>query len=142
MVIQICDSTQELVYNTNGSIRCSYAKNDAASDTNQLFKTVIQICDSTQELVCDTNGSMRCSHAKSDAASDTNYLFKIQSYKFVILHRNWYLIQMAAYDVHMPKVMLPATQTICLKYSHTNFQLDVGIGIRYQWLHTMFICQK
>ncbi len=32
------DSTQELVYNTNGSIRCSYAKYDAASDTNQLFK--------------------------------------------------------------------------------------------------------
>ncbi len=28
---------------------------------------------------------------------------------------------MAAYDVHVPKVMLPATQTICLKYSQTKF---------------------
>ncbi len=38
IVIQIYDSTQELVCDTNGNIRCSYAKNDAASNTNQLFK--------------------------------------------------------------------------------------------------------
>jgi hypothetical protein len=51
------------------------------------------------------------------------------------------VIPMAAYDVHMPKVMLPATQTICLKYSHTNLWFYVGIGIQYQWQHTMLICQ-
>ncbi len=28
---------------------------------------------------------------------------------------------MAAYDVHMPKVMLPATQTICLKLLSYKF---------------------
>jgi hypothetical protein len=27
--------------------------------------------------------------------------------------------------------MLPATQTSCLKDSHTNFQINVGIGIEY-----------
>ncbi len=31
--------------------------------------------------------------------------------------------------VRMPKMMLPATQTSCLKDSHTNFQVYVGIGI-------------
>jgi hypothetical protein len=30
-----------------------------------------------------------------------------------------------------PKMMLPATQTSCLKDSHTNFQINVGIGITY-----------
>ncbi len=33
--------------------------------------------------------------------------------------------------VRMPKMMLPATQTNCLKDSHTNFQVNVGIGITY-----------
>ncbi len=36
---------------------------------------------------------------------------------------------MEAYHVHMLKMMLPATQTSCLKDSHTNFQINVGIGI-------------
>jgi hypothetical protein len=31
----------------------------------------------------------------------------------------------------MPKMMLPATQTSCLKDSHTNFEKYVGIGTRY-----------
>jgi hypothetical protein len=29
----------------------------------------------------------------------------------------------------MPKMMLPATQTSCLKDSHTKIQINVGIGI-------------
>ena len=66
--------------------------------------------------------------SKHDAASNTNYLFEGYSYKFPKQRRNWYTISMAAYDVHMPKVMLPATQTSCLKYSHTNFQVYIGIG--------------
>jgi hypothetical protein len=31
----------------------------------------------------------------------------------------------------MPKMMLPATQTSCLKDSHTNLQRYIGIGARY-----------
>jgi hypothetical protein len=30
--------------------------------------------------------------------------------------------------VRMPKMMPPATQTRCLKYSHTNLQRYIGIG--------------
>jgi hypothetical protein len=33
--------------------------------------------------------------------------------------------------VCMPKMMLPATQTSCLKDSHANFESYVGIGITY-----------
>ncbi len=33
--------------------------------------------------------------------------------------------------VCMPKMMLPTTQTSCLKYSHTNLQKYIGIGTRY-----------
>jgi hypothetical protein len=32
---------------------------------------------------------------------------------------------------YMPKMMLPATQTSCLKDSHTNFHVNVEIGITY-----------
>jgi hypothetical protein len=28
----------------------------------------------------------------------------------------------------IPKIILPATQTSCLKYSHTNLQRYIGIG--------------
>ena len=31
----------------------------------------------------------------------------------------------------LQKMMLPATQTSCLKDKHTNFQVNVGIGITY-----------
>jgi hypothetical protein len=33
--------------------------------------------------------------------------------------------------VCMPKMMLPATQSSCLKYSDTNLQSYTGIGTRY-----------
>jgi hypothetical protein len=36
-----------------------------------------------------------------------------------------------ATHVRMPKMMLPATQTSCLKDSHTNLQRFIGIGTRY-----------
>jgi hypothetical protein len=35
--------------------------------------------------------------------------------------------------VCMPKMMLPETQTSCLKYSHTNLQNYIRIGTRYFW---------
>ncbi len=58
-------------------------------------------------------------------------LFKIWSYKFLFLHRNWYKILLALTRVCMPKMMLPAIQTSCLKDSHTNSEKYVGIGTRY-----------
>jgi hypothetical protein len=42
-----------------------------------------------------------------------------------------FFVSLEANLVCMPKMMLPATQTSCLKDSHTNFQLNVGIGITY-----------
>ncbi len=59
------------------------------------------------------------------------YLFKIWSYKFLFLCRNWYKILLALTRVCMPKMILPATQTSCLKDSHTNLEKYVGIGTRY-----------
>ncbi len=59
------------------------------------------------------------------------YLFKIWSYKSLFLRRNWYKILLALTRVLMPKMMLPAIQTSCLKDSHTNLEKQVGIGTRY-----------
>ncbi len=42
----------------------------------------------------------------------------------------------------MPKMMLPATQTSCLKDSHTNFQSDVGISITYFGERLQFVCKN
>ncbi len=82
---------------------------------------VIQIYDCMQELVCDTFGSNPCSYAKNDAASNTYQLFEGQSYKFPNQHRNWYDILSREIATRMPKMMLPATQTSCLKNGHTKF---------------------
>jgi hypothetical protein len=38
---------------------------------------------------------------------------------------------LTASGVNMPKMMLPATHTIFLKDSHTNFQVYVGISTYY-----------
>ncbi len=59
------------------------------------------------------------------------YLFQIWSYKFLCLRRNQYEILLVANCVRMPKMMLPATQTSCLKDSHINLEKYVGIGTRY-----------
>ncbi len=59
------------------------------------------------------------------------YLFKIWSYKFLFLRRNWYKILLALTHVCMPKMMLPAIQTSCLKDSHTHLEKYVGLGTRY-----------
>ncbi len=42
----------------------------------------------------------------------------------------------------MPNMMLPATQTSCLKDSHTNFQIRVGISIEYFWDRLQFVCKN
>ncbi len=42
----------------------------------------------------------------------------------------------------LQKMMLLATQTICLKDSHTNFQINVGISILYFWGTLQFVCKK
>jgi hypothetical protein len=39
----------------------------------------------------------------------------------------WAHYTLEATSVCMPKMMLPATQTSCLKYSHTNLQGYIGI---------------
>ena len=52
-------------------------------------------------------------------------------------HTNFFPTKELVFDtleatrVCMPEMMLPATQTSCLKDSHTNFQIKVGIGISY-----------
>ncbi len=40
------------------------------------------------------------------------------------------------------KMMLLATQTSCLKDSHTNSQTNVGIGIIYIWGRLQFVCKN
>jgi hypothetical protein len=42
----------------------------------------------------------------------------------------------------MPKMMLPATHTSCLMDNHTNFQINVGIGMTYFFGILLLICQK
>ncbi len=42
----------------------------------------------------------------------------------------------------LQKMMLLANQTICLKDSHTNFQIDVGISILYFWGTLQFVCKN
>ncbi len=59
------------------------------------------------------------------------YLFKIWSYKSLFLHWNQYEILLEVNRVCVPKLMLPATQTSCLKDSHTNLEKYIGIGMRY-----------
>ena len=39
-------------------------------------------------------------------------------------------------------MMLPVTQTTCLKYGHTNFCFYVGTSMRYFWQQTMFLCKN
>jgi hypothetical protein len=39
-------------------------------------------------------------------------------------------------------MMLTATQTSCLKDSHTNFQVDVGIGITYFLGRLQLVCKN
>jgi hypothetical protein len=39
------------------------------------------------------------------------------------------------------KMMLLATQTSCLKDSHKNYQINVGIGITYFWGRWQFVCK-
>ncbi len=38
-------------------------------------------------------------------------------------------------------MMLPATQTSCLKDGHTNFKSNVGIGITYFGERLQFVCK-
>jgi hypothetical protein len=38
--------------------------------------------------------------------------------------------------------MLPATQTSCLKDSHTNLKIIVGIGIEYFQDLLQFVCKN
>ncbi len=49
---------------------------------------------------------------------------------------------MAVYDVHMPNMMLPATQTSCLKYIYTNFQVYIGFWYVILWRLPDLVCQK
>ncbi len=60
----------------------------------------------------------------------------------MIVCRNKYVILLAATHVRMPKVMLPATHTSCLMDSHTNFQINVGIGMTYFLGIFLLVCQK
>ncbi len=48
----------------------------------------------------------------------------------------------AATHVHMPKMMLPVTHTSFLKDTHTNFQINVGIGISYLLGIVQFVCKN
>ena len=130
MVIQIYDCTQEIVFDTFDSIGCSYAKNDAASDTYQLFDGQSNKFPNQRRnwyfilfrdiVVC-----------KNQCWKYQIYLFKIWSYKFLFLCRNWYKILLALTHVCNPEMMLPVIQTSCLKDSHTNLEKYVGIGPRY-----------
>ncbi len=70
------------------------------------------------------------------------YLFKIWSYIFLFVRRNQCAILFAATHVHMPKMMLPATHTSCLNDTHTNFLINVGIGIAYFLGIFQFVCKN
>jgi hypothetical protein len=52
------------------------------------------------------------------------------------------VILLAATHVCMPKMMLLATHTSCLMDSHTNFQINVGIGMTYFLGILLLVCQK
>ncbi len=76
MVIQIFVCTQELVCDTFCSNPCSYAKNDASSDTYQLFKGDSCKFPNTQELVFHTFQGYCNSYAKTSAGNIESICFK------------------------------------------------------------------
>ncbi len=82
----------------------------------------------TQEWVFDTFGGYGNSYAKISAGNITsiclNMVIQIND-----LTQELVLDTFEGNHVRMPKMMLPATQTSCLKDSHTNFQVYVGIVI-------------
>ncbi len=105
------------------------SKHDAASDTNYLFEGysykfpnqrrnwyLIHLLDMA---TCMRKVALEISHL-----SVQNMVIRINDSAQKLA-----VDTLKGNHVRMPKTMLPATQTSCLKDTHTNFQVNVGISV-------------
>ncbi len=96
------------------------SKHDAASNTNYLFEGYSYKFPNqrrNQYLIHLGDMATRMQKVALEISdlSFTNMVIQINGFTQELA-----LDTFEGNDVHMPKMMLPATQTSCLKYSHTN----------------------